>query len=384
MTTSALFITCPKGIEGLLLDELKSIGVESSKETIGGVYCRASLEVAYKICLWSRLANRVYLPLLRAEVTTTRDCYDACVAIKWETILKDNATVAVDFKGASEFMRNTMFGAQLIKDTVVDRIQKTRGHRTQVEPKSPDCLIHVRLHHNELTVFYDLSGHSLHQRGYRREAGEAPIKENLAAALLIRAGWPKVMSAPLIDPFCGSGTLLIEAAMMASDKAPGLDRLDYGFLNWQGHDETLWSTLQREALERHEKAMEGPLPLIFGFDKDPAVLKTAKANIRAAGFTENIQLEAQSIRDFALPEACTGLRGLIVANPPYGERLGVSDELIPVYAELGSALKQSRWPSAILTSDPTLARATGLWSYKQYALINGKIPCKLYLFEIKD
>ncbi len=376
-----LFVSCPKGLEGLLLDELKTLGALACKETMGGVHCNASLEVIYKICLWSRLANRVHLSLSQNPVESTKDCYDASFAIAWDKILKPDATIAVEFSGSSDYMRNTMFGAQLIKDTIVDKIQKTRNHRTQVDTENPDCVIHARLYQGQLFISYDLSGHSLHQRGYRKDAGEAPIKENVAAALLIRAGWPKLMASPLIDPFCGSGTLLIEAAMMATDKAPGLDRLDYGFLGWLGHRESVWSELQRQALERHEKAMDGALPSIFGFDSDSRVVKIAQGNIRAAGFADIIKVQTRSIRDFAIPEDTSP--GLIVSNPPYGERLGESDSLRPVYKQLGDAVKACQWPAAILTSDPDLSRATGLWSHKQYAFLNGKIPCKLYLFAVR-
>jgi 23S rRNA (guanine2445-N2)-methyltransferase / 23S rRNA (guanine2069-N7)-methyltransferase len=305
-----------------------------------------------------------------------------CAGYAFEKLLQADATIAVDFKGASDFIRNTIFGAQLIKEAIVDRIQRATNVRLRVDLDAPDCLIHARLHHGEFSLFYDLSGHSLHQRGYRKEAGDAPLKENLAAAVLIRAGWPKLMPAPFIDPFCGSGTLLIEAAMMASQKAPGLDRLDYGFVNWQGHDEALWSKLQKDALETHEQAMDDGLALLFGYDQDAQVLETAKRNIRAAGFLENIQLQARTIRDFALPQECDPTTpGLIVANPPYGERLGDSQQLVPLYEELGVAIKRSGWKAAVLTSDPALAGSTRLRSHKQYAFMNGKIPCKLYLFD---
>jgi 23S rRNA (guanine2445-N2)-methyltransferase / 23S rRNA (guanine2069-N7)-methyltransferase len=324
------------------------------------------------------------MPLLKGEVTSTKDCYELCASFPWSTVLKPASTLAVDFMGVSDFIRNSVFGAQLVKDAVVDNLRKARNERPNVDLEKPDCLIHARLHHGELTVFYDLSGHSLHQRGYRKDAGAAPLKENLAAALLIRAGWPKMMKTALIDPFCGSGTLLIEAAMMASDKAPGLDRLDYGFLAWQSHDAKMWDEIQAEALERHETAMDAQLAPIFGFDADEKVLTVAKRNIRAAGFEEMIRIEKRAISKFALPTSCADKKGLIVCNPPYGERLGESDELLPVYAELGVALKQTGWPAAVFTSDPELARATRLRSHKQYAFLNGRIPCKLYLFEFAE
>lgn len=376
----SLFITCPKGLEGLLLEEMKQLGAINCKETVTAVHCEGSLETIYTICLWSRFANRVYLKLLRAEVGSTKDCYDACVSFAFEKVIEKDSTIAVDFMGATDYMRNTMFGAQLVKDAIVDRLQKTRQERPRVEPKDPDCLFHVRLNNGELSLYYDLSGHSLHQRGYRKDAGDAPIKENVAAALLARAGWLKMLSSPLIDPFCGSGTLLIEAAMMATDKAPGLDRLDYGFLHWQGHNERTWRSLQQAALERHEKAIDEAKPLLFGYDNDSRVVQVAKRNVKAAGFQDLIHIETRDIRDFALPEECEGKKGLLLSNPPYGERLGLSASLMPTYGHIGRIIKEIEWPAAILTSDPELARATKLRSPKQYAFMNGKIPCKLYLF----
>jgi len=373
-----LFVTCPKGLEGLLLAELTELQAQKAQETVSGVYCIASLEVMYKICLWSRLANRVYLWQKSDDVDSSQACYELASSIPWEDVLKPGSTIAVDFKGTSDFMRNTMFGAQLIKDAIVDRLKEKRNERPNVDPDSADCRIYARLHDGELSICYDLSGHSLHQRGYRKDAGEAPLKENLAAAILIRAGWPKMMTTPLIDPFCGSATLLIEAMMMASQKAPGLDRLDYGFLAWQGHNEELWAATQKAALEIHENAMDQILPTLFGFDSDEGVLDIAKRNIKAAGFSENIHLQKRTVRDFKLPQGVQS--GLIVTNPPYGERLGVSEALIPVYRDLGRAIEHSGFKAAVLTSDPALARATALRSPKQYAFLNGKIPCKLYIF----
>ncbi|MBX9585832.1 MAG: hypothetical protein K2X50_01110 [Gammaproteobacteria bacterium] len=384
--SNSIFVTCPKGIEGLLLEEIIQLGATSCKETVGGVFCEVSLENMYQICLWSRLANRVYLPLIKGPVYNTQDCYDLCSRYDWSKLFKLDSTLMISFSGRSDFIRNTVFGAQLIKDAIVDNLRKKLQRRCDIDTKNPDCRVHARLHHGVLSFFYDLSGHSLHQRGYRKKGGEAPIKENLACALLMRAGWPAMSKncQPLIDPVCGSSTFLIEAAMMATDKAPGLDRFDYGFLNWQGHDSELWKKLQKEALSRHEQAMEEPIPLFFGFDKDQDVLKIAERNIHAAGFSGMIQLQHKLLHEFELPTECKGKTGLIIANPPYGERLEESADLIPLYQELGSALSRHAldWKAAIFTSDPLLARSIGLRSHKSYSFLNGTIPCKLYLFDL--
>lgn len=383
---SPLFITCPKGIEGLLQDEVIGLGASAVKQTVGGVHCEGTLEVMYRICLWSRLANRVLLPLVKGPVKDSKDCYQLCTDYDWGALFKRGSTLAVSFTGQSLFMRNTVYGAQLMKDAIVDKLRIAWDERCDVDTKNPDCRVTVRLHQGELAIFYDLSGHSLHQRGYRKQAGEAPIKENLACALLIRAGWPKMLvnHLPLIDPCCGSATLLIEAAMMASDKAPGLDRFDFGFLHWEGHDPVLWQSLQKNALDRHELAMERECPLFLGYDKDAEVLSYAKRNIKAAGFEGVIELEQQPVKEFILPEECKETPGLIMANPPYGERLEDSADLIPLYQELGLALSQQAvgWHAAIFTSDPMLAKSTGLRSHKHYGFLNGTIPCQLYLFDL--
>lgn len=382
-----LYITCPKGIEGLLLEEISSLGAASCKETVGGVFCDASLEKIYQICLWSRLANRVYLSLFKGTVKNTQDCYGLCSRYDWSKLFKLDSTFAVSFSGHSDFIRNTVFGAQLIKDGIVDKLRNTLKRRFDVDTKNPDCRVHARLRHGVLSVYYDLSGHSLHQRGYRKYGGDAPLKENLACALLIRAGWPAMAKnlQPIIDPVCGSGTFLIEAAMIATDKAPGLDRFDYGFINWQKHDPELWKKVQKEALFRHEHAMEEPMPPFFGFDKDPEVLKNAERNTHAAGFSSVIKFQHQLLREFSLPSNLKEKKGLIIANPPYGERLEESPNLVPIYQELGLALSQHAldWKAAVFTSDPLLAKAIGLRSHKSYSFFNGTIPCKLYLFDLK-
>ena len=187
-------MTCPKGIEGLLQDELITLGAIASKQTVGGVHCKATLETMYQICLWSRLANRVLLPLVQGLVSDTQACYKLCHDYNWSELFKRGSTLAVSFSGQTAFMRNTVYGAQLMKDAIVDSLRETIDERCDVDTKNPDCRVTVRLHHGELAIFYDLSGHSLHQRGYRILAGTAPIKENLACALLIRTGWPKMLA----------------------------------------------------------------------------------------------------------------------------------------------------------------------------------------------
>lgn len=384
----SLFVTCPKGLEILLLDELQALEASACKQTVGGVYCQATLLVMYKICLWSRLANRVLLLLTSGPVASTKDCYQLSYEYDWSALFNRGSTLAVRFSGQTNYIRNTMYGAQLVKDAIVDNLVKAWEERCDIDPHEPDCAIRARLHHGELSLFYDLSGHSLHQRGYRKQAGAAPLKENLAAALLMRAQWPELMKThpALIDPCCGSATLLIEAAMMATEKAPGLDRFDFGFLHWQGHDPKLWQSLQTEAYAKHERALEAKIPLFYGYDKDDKVLQHAAKNIHAAGFVGLITLERKAVSDFVMPGDCVGIDGLIITNPPYGERLEEAQDLVPLYQELGLALSQQakNWHAAVFTNDAILAKAIGLRSHKKYAFFNGAIACALYLFTMDE
>jgi len=384
----SLFITCPKGIESLLQNEIEALGATQSRQTVGGVHCQSSLESLYQICLWSRLANRVLLLLFTGSVKDSPMCYQLSHDFDWSNLIHADSTLSVHFTGQSPFMRNTVYGAQLIKDSIVDKLRETTGRRCDIDPDNANCKIQARLHHGELSVYYDLSGGSLHQRGYRKQAGAAPLKENLAAALLLRADWPKRSAdkQPLIDPCCGSGTLLIEAAMIATDKAPALEREEFGFMYWRGHDDDLWRSIRKDAMTRHDIALEQPPIKILGFDADLHVLSIAKRNIERSGLSQFIECRQGNIRDFRMPADLHEQKGLIIANPPYGERLTDSAELIPLYQDLGLALAEQAqgWQAAIFTADPLLAKAIGLRSHKQYSFFNGAIPCQLYLFDMQE
>ena len=221
---SQLFASCPKGLEELLASELESLGAEQVRLTIAGVYAEGSLSFAYKVCLWSRLANRIFLPLDKFEVHSADDLYEGVKSIPWHEHLTPRQSIAVDFIGSNDAIRHTQFGAQRVKDAVVDTLQARYNDRPDVDLRNPDIRINVHLSRDKANVSLDLSGDSLHKRGYRSAMVAAPLKENLAAAVLIRAGWPdiaKQSGSALVDPMCGSGTLLIEGAMIAADIAPG-------------------------------------------------------------------------------------------------------------------------------------------------------------------
>ena len=373
--------TCPKGLELLLANELQELGATGVKETVAAVHFEGSLELAYRACLWSRLANRILMPLHSFMLNSADDLYQECNDIAWESHFTAAQSIAIDFIGTSRHIDNTMYGSQLVKDAVVDRIRRVEGERPNVDPKNPDIRIQVRQHKGRVTVSLDISGESLHRRGYRTGQGSAPIKENLAVALLLRAGWPEIAAqgGALLDPMCGSGTLIIEGAMMAADIAPGILRGHYGFHCWLQHDQALWDSLIVEAQERKAAGLEKLELDIRGYDANPRVLEFTTQNVENAGLDAHIRLAHKPVDQFGKP---TAEHGLLLTNPPYGERLGEIDELIPLYQKLGTVLQKNftGWKAAIFTGNVDLGRETDLSPSKQYSLYNGTIPCKLLVF----
>jgi len=382
VVSQAWLATCPKGLEQLLAQELQALGAESTRETVAAVHFDGPLELAYRACLWSRLANRVLMPLHQFSLDEADQLYQECNDIPWESHFSANETIAIDFIGTSRLVDNTMYGSQRVKDAVVDRIRREEGERPNVDTKEPDIRIQVRQHKGQVSVSLDLSGESLHRRGYRSGQGIAPIKENLAAALLLRAGWPEMMAkgAALLDPMCGSATLIIEGAMMAADIAPALLRERYGFSAWKQHDQALWQTLIDEAEQRKQVGLDRLELDIRGYDANPRVLEFATLNIEKAGLDEHIRLVHKPIDQFG---RATAEYGLLITNPPYGERLGDLEGLRPIYAKLGAVLQKNfqGWKAGIFTGNLELGRETDLTPSKQYKLFNGTIPCKLLMFE---
>lgn len=375
-----LFVSCPKGLEYLLEAEVKQIGLKVVRVSPNGVYGEGSITVAYNICLWSRLANRVQVILFNGQAHNQETIYQLCNQFHWQTVFSADKTFAIEFHGQSPQIRNSMFGAQVVKDAIVDYFVKLTGQRPSVARETPQIRIHAYLKNEELMVSFDLTGFSLHQRGYRTKTGGAPIKENIAAAMLIRANWPHLAAhgATLYDPFCGSGTLVIEAAMMAAHIAPGLLRDDQSVHHWAQHQEHLWKKLRSDALLQVR-----PLKTkLQGSDSDPRVIEHAKANATRAGVSQLVQFTLAEMRDSKASES----HGLVISNPPYGERLSEPTKLIPLYQELGQVLHERfhGWHAAILTNSPTLAKAIGLRSEKQYTLYNGALECKLYCISLNE
>ncbi|MBA2657257.1 MAG: bifunctional 23S rRNA (guanine(2069)-N(7))-methyltransferase RlmK/23S rRNA (guanine(2445)-N(2))-methyltransferase RlmL [Tatlockia sp.] len=374
----SLFLSCPKGLEYLLEEEMKSLGLTVTRVSPHGVYGLADLALIYRLCLWTRIANRIQLILFSGEALDEKALYQLATQFPWPTVFSADKSLAIEFHGSSEQIRNTMYGAQVIKDGIVDHFRQLNDERPCVARENPDIRLHAYLKNLELTVSLDLTGFSLHQRGYRSKAGEAPIKENVAAAMLVRAKWPQLATEGYAfeDPFCGAGTLVIEAAMMAAHMAPGLLRQDQAFVHWVDHQPDLWEKIRAEALGEVK-----PLQLkLRGRDNDPRLIAIARDNAEHAGVSSLVEFETLSVKDCQPNHD----KGLLVANPPYGERLGDYSQLIPLYQQLGATLHAhyQGWDAAILTSNPMLAKAIGLRASKQYTLYNGALECKLYCISL--
>ncbi len=379
------FATCPKGLEGLLEDELKALGAQHTKQTTAGVFFGGTLETAYQACLWSRLASRILLHLFKITVDDVDALYKGIYEFPWLEHLPKNGTLCVDFSGESECIRNTQFGALKVKDAIVDSIRDKSGWRPNIDKANASLRVNVFLYRGIAQVSLDLSGYSLHRRGYRLEQGEAPLKENLAAALLLRANWPQLAKegAPCLDPLCGSGTILIEAALMASDTAPGLMRRRFGFETWLGHEPALWQRLRDEANARREKGMLN-LPEIFGYDASPRAISMARDNIARAGFTDRIRVSVKELAQLVKPTHHVLKPGLLITNPPYGERLGEVEQLKPLFQHFGERIRQEflDWQVALFVGNPELGRNMGIRARHYYNFFNGHLACRLLLFHV--
>ncbi len=377
------FVTAPKGMVELLAAELTALGIENVQQKRSGVGIRASIENAYTICLWSRLANRVLLCLKRFECVDADDLYNGVHAIDWSKHLDAEETLAVNFVGSNARIRHSHFAALRVKDAIVDHLREAFGQRPSIELDQPDLRINVYLEKDTASIYLDLSGDSLHRRNYRAIGAKAPLKENLAAAILCKADWSALSAegCDLVDPMCGSGTMLIEAAMMAADIAPGLFRTYFGFLGWKQHDAKIWARLGEDAEQRRNVGL-ARLPSITGYDIDHRVVEAAKTNIVRAGLDEYIQIERRPVVD-ARPQNGDA-KGLVVVNPPYGERMGQEAEVYGLYAELGITLRENfvGWKVAVLTGNPELGFRLGVRSRRPTTLYNGAIECKLLILDV--
>ena len=373
-------------METILTDELRTFGINNIKVTMAGVAFQGDLETAYRACLWSRTANRILLVLSSFEVKTQEDLYKGVQQINWFEHINPEDTFAVSFSAKnSQAINNTHFGALKVKDAIVDQMRDTFQKRPSIDTERPNIRINVYLQGEQAQLSLDLSGESLHRRGYRDVNIRAPMKENLAAAMLLRCGWPEIAKnkGTLIDPMCGSGTLLLEAGMIAADYAPGLLRDYFGFIGWKKHDAECWEKLRMEALQRRKTGMD-TLPIIVGFDQNKQTVKTALAHIANAGLQNKIHVERRDIEDAEPAESWK--TGLLICNPPYGERLGDEQETAELYKKFGESLKAHflGWKAAMIISNPELGFRLGIRSQKPITLFNGALECKLLRLKIEE
>lgn len=384
----AFFATAPRGVSPILAEELRNMGAQDVKEAPLGVHFQGDLALAYRACLWSRTASRILMPLFTFEARTPEALYDGVKAHDWRRQMRSSQTLAVDFTSSQSKITHTRYGAQKVKDAIVDLFREKTGHRPSVDTVRPDLRINVNLNRNQAVVSLDLSGEALFKRGYRRAQVAAPLKENLAAALLIRAGWPAIAAegGAFLDPMCGSGTLALEAALMAGDIAPGLLREHYGFYGWSGHDESLWQQLLDGAHQRREQGREH-IPPVYAFDADAGAVAAAQESVKRLGLEECIRVARQPLGEGELPpELLRQQHGLVMVNPPYGERLGEVESLKGDYARLGQLLRTQfqGWQAAVFTGNPGLGAYLGIRAHRSHDFYNGALPCKLLRFHVQE
>ena len=378
------FAACPRHVPDLLAGELRALGLNVTREYPAGVGFTGSIRDGYLACLSSRTASRVLLTLGSVPLDSPDAMYGGVRGLPWEEHLAPEGTLAIDVVGQGpQWLRHSQFAAQKAKDAIVDRFRERDGTRPSVDLVSPDLRISLSLLRERASVAIDLSGEPLHRRGYRQSGVEAPLKENLAAALLLRCGWPAIAAegGAFVDPMCGSGTLVIEAALMAADVAPGLLRRRFGFERWLQHQPEVWGELRAEALARRRPEAVSP-GRFRGYDRDQNAIRAALANSGRCGVGDNIVFER---RDLAQCQPAPQPNGLVLVNPPYGARLEEVATLEPLYALLGRKLMECfpGWEAGVITGHPPLGRAMRVRAYRAHTFFNGAIECRLLRFELK-
>ncbi|MFZ0550415.1 MAG: bifunctional 23S rRNA (guanine(2069)-N(7))-methyltransferase RlmK/23S rRNA (guanine(2445)-N(2))-methyltransferase RlmL [Steroidobacteraceae bacterium] len=390
MTSLRFLASVPRGLADLLAKEVATFGATDARDRTTGVAFTGTLETAYRACLESRLANRVFLEIARFEATSAEGFYSGARECDWSQHLGPGATLACDFSGKHPTITHSHFGALKLKDAIVDALRDATGARPDIVLDQPSVRVHAHAHGAQITLSIDLSGESLHRRGYRGAAGEAPLKENVAAGILMRAGWPELApaGAQFLDPMCGSGTLVIEAALMAARCAPALRREYFGFLGWRGHDVELWRRVRAEAQSRC-MADAPPATVLRGQDRDPLAVRDARANAQRAGIASWVQFEVRQLANAAPAPAAesdggdgeskSDSRGLLCTNPPYGVRMEDLDAARAVHRELGEVLRErfQGWQAVVLTGAPQLGMELGIRAARTHTLWNGPIECRL-------
>lgn len=370
--------TCGAGIESLLAEELVALGGEEISRQSGAVTIRADIAWGYKACLWSRLAERIFYPLATFKAATPDDVYHYCKQVSWQEHMDPDSFFAVNVLVHESVPHNPKFVTLRMKDAIVDVMRNVTGERPSVDAHRPDIVFSLYWKGEDAQVYLDFSGEPLHRRGYRMEAGEAPLKETLAAAMLRFSGWPDNGLAALLDPFCGSGTLLIEGAMMALGIAPGLDRQWFGFFGWRQAQRSLWDPLVEEARQKRDVALTSKAPRMVGYDADREVIAVARSNLARAGLEKVVHLERRELALLDEKHVPAG-PGLIITNPPYGERLSDRESVPWLYQALSRKLGHlcAEWRCGVLAAQVEDVDRISIEQPKVHRLHNG--PLRVYL-----
>jgi putative N6-adenine-specific DNA methylase len=371
-----LFATCARGLEDVLADELRALGAAGVASGRGGVEFLGDLPLLYKANLWLRTAIRVLWPILEATVLSPEELYDAVQTVDWSRYLTPEHTLAVDSNVRDSHITHSKYAALKVKDAICDQFVARCGKRPSVDVDKPMVGLNLHIHQDQAVLSLESSGESLHKRGYRPVLTRAPLNEALAAGLVLMTGWRG--ESPFIDPLCGSGTLAIEAAWIALRRPPGLTRRHFGFMGWMNFDVTLWTLLRDEA--RRQVIARLPHP-VLGYDRRRDVIRSAQGNARAAGIGNLVCFDVRDLADFRPPD---GPPGVLLCNPPYGERLGDEKELKGLYQEMGKVFREAcrGWKVFVFTGNAFLARRIDLKPIRQIHLYNGKIPCRLLEFHV--
>ncbi|WP_112479984.1 bifunctional 23S rRNA (guanine(2069)-N(7))-methyltransferase RlmK/23S rRNA (guanine(2445)-N(2))-methyltransferase RlmL [Vibrio variabilis] len=361
------------GLENLLAQELEQMGLTSVKPVQAGVKFKATNEQIYRACLWSRYASRFVKVLSEFTCQDDMDLYLAASSINWVNHFHSTKKFIVDFNGTNREIRNSQYGAMKVKDAVVDCFNKKNLPRPNISKDRADVRVHVRLHRDKALIGLDMVGSGLHQRGYRTESGRAPLRETLAAAIVARSGWEQGKN--MLDPMCGSGTLLIETAMLAANMAPGVKRKTWCFEALEDFEPEVWAEVKSEANVQARRGVKKTDSRFWGFDNDPKVLRTAKENAKRAGVDDLITFELGDASKVTKPAEFG--EGVIVCNPPYGERLGTEPGLIALYTEFGNQLKTEfgGCQASIFSSSDDLLSCLRMRADKQFKLNNGALQC---------
>ncbi len=382
------FATCSKGVEDLLQKELETLEISDTKIHTGGVAFTGDIENAYKACLWSRVASRILLQLKDFTISSDDDLYNEIIDIDWTQHLSEENTLAIDCFSSHTIVNNSHFATLRVKDAMVDQFMQKTESRPSIDRDNPDIRINVYLSDKQCLVYLDLSGDALHKRGYRQTAGNAPLRETLAASMLYRVKWNSFYkdNLPFYDPMCGSGTLLIEAAMMAANIAPGILRKQFGFFHWKFFaedkvEQEKWLAIFQDA-ENKKKAGLNNAPVISGSDNSEQLVGVARLNVKVAGLAEIVKIFLCDASKNIVPYTATC--GLIVTNPPYGKRIGQVQLLRTLYHRFGIQLKThfNGWVAVIITSEQELAKSIGLRAFRKNTLFNGALKAVLYQYRI--